>query len=237
MLHYICAVFMDEYKEEKLFDLLSPYLSLPPYLSDYCKNKENVYKKTFNHPHIKLDRYRIGGPFNEILSLKNGEKAYIAKVSDIDFSINQKTYEKALRFWETCVEEKPQNQGKIFPSYFKKEFYQDIYKTKEYFAKTEATFLPFAFLSSETGWQESGKISWLYSLKKYLSKINFIPFPPCPPHRAKKIYLMNKGDLVWAYASEESLKEKKAFEKKFMDFIKSPENQDKILVAVDCSVC
>lgn len=227
MLHYICAVFIDKNKGEKLNDLLSPYLS------DY-KNEENVYKKAVYHPHMKFDWYCVGKNFNKILSLKNGEKAYIAKVSDIDFSIHQETYEKALRFWEAFIEEKPtEGQENIFFSPFKKEFYQETYKTKEYFAKTEATFLPYAFLSSETGWQESGEISWLCSLKKHLIKSKYIALPL----RYVETICSNQGDLGWTYASEKSLKEKKAFEKKFMDFVESPGNQDKILVVVDCTVC
>lgn len=159
MSHYPVAVFVDKGKREDLDELLAPYdedLEVEEYLDEDGE-------KTICNPDAKWDWYRVGGSYCECLPLKNGKKATIAKVSDIDFGINKEAYEKAERFWEVVVEGKALKDGeseKDFFTIYKPLYYKDFYKTKEYFAESKASFRPFAFLSSETGWQEAEEMGW-----------------------------------------------------------------------------
>lgn len=160
MSHFALAVFLDRQKEEDLDELLAPYdenLEVEEYWD------EEYQEKTTYNPDSKWDWYSIGGRFSEMIPLKKGGKATIAKVKEIDFGVDKKAYEKAKRFWEVVVDGEPLKEGEKkedFSTIWKTEYYTDTYGDKEYFATHSATFVPYAYLSAETGWQEPGEMGW-----------------------------------------------------------------------------
>ena len=86
-----------------------------------------------------------------------------AQIKDIDFTMDQALYDKAIRFWEVYVDGEPLKEGEDpegMDSYYRPEYYRDFYGTKEAFAKERASFQPWAFVTSDEGWQQKGQMGW-----------------------------------------------------------------------------
>ncbi len=85
-----------------------------------------------------------------------------ARVQDCDFSQNQEAYKKALRFWEVAVEGKPrtaEEKDAFFGIYLPK-YYIQQYGTKENFARHQSIFLPYAYVTPDGEWHETGHMGW-----------------------------------------------------------------------------
>jgi len=142
----------------------------------------NVYSNY--NPDSRWDWYQIGGRWSGLLKLKPGattgklgdrswtnkdldipkDRADIAQIKDIDFSVSEDSYKKLIRFWELKVEgQEPQNEEEkemVESSHLNKEFYKDRYKTKEEYAKCASSFSTFAVITPDAEWHEKGEMGW-----------------------------------------------------------------------------
>lgn len=131
----------------------------------------------WHNPKAKWDWYTIGGRWEGLLTVNDkgiAEEEYfvgddgicttnVAKIKNIDFSINKEKYETSLRFWELYIEDdKPKNEEEEElknSSIYRKEFFLERYKNKETYAKAISSFSTFAVLTDED-WFEKGSMGW-----------------------------------------------------------------------------
>ena len=111
------------------------------------------------NPDAKWDWYQEGGRWNGELRTKDGEAVNDGMVGDIDWSADPVEAEKAKRFWEGYVEGKPQD-GEEYDDFWKPEYYIDQYKTKEAYMESQSKARPFAMITSEGEWIETGSMGW-----------------------------------------------------------------------------
>lgn len=85
-----------------------------------------------------------------------------ARVQDCDFSQDQEAYKKAIRFWEVAVEGKPRTaeEKDAFFGIFLPKYYIQQYGTRENYAKHQSIFLPYAYLTPDGEWHETGRMGW-----------------------------------------------------------------------------
>lgn len=149
-------------------------------------NKEKTHYGYYINLHSKWDWYVIGGRWAGSLKLKKdvdkskydnpnfswgwdekSKKEVLENSSvdqairgDIDFSRDEKVYNKSLRFWEIVIEDSELKNGEEKPfSMYKKEYYLEKYKTKEKYAELQSEFGTFAVLK-DGEWFEKGEMGW-----------------------------------------------------------------------------
>ena len=119
----------------------------------------NLYA-TYN-PDARLDYWLEGGRWNGQLLLKDGTRANSAKIKDIDFSLNQEEYKRALRFWDIIVNHKPLEPDEKKPfNLWNDEYYREFYGTRENYARRHASFHTHAVVTSDGLWLEPGEVGW-----------------------------------------------------------------------------
>lgn len=118
------------------------------------------------NPNAKWDYWSIGGRFHGLLKVcgKEDPARYDqAQIKDIDFSMDQEIYDKAVRFWEVYVEKaplKPDEDSQDFNSFYSPKYFKDFYGSKEGYAEDRAYFTPWAFVTSDGRWIEKGEMGW-----------------------------------------------------------------------------
>lgn len=128
------------------------------YNEEYIGPDGEIYA-TYN-PNGKWDWYVIGGRWNNCLKTKDGKQVNYCYVKDIDLTPNKEKYQAAKRYWELVVEEQPLKENETKPfSFYNKEYYLDLYKTKENYATLQSLFSTYALLV-DGEWIEPGKIGW-----------------------------------------------------------------------------
>lgn len=126
----------------------------------FITDKQGNLYSTAN-PDAKWDWYEEGGRWKDFLRLKDGTRATSAKIKDVDFSINDSDYQKALRYWDLVVEHKPLEPGEEMPfSMYKPEYYKDFYGDRETYARRQAGFHTFAVVTSDGIWLEEANMGW-----------------------------------------------------------------------------
>ncbi len=120
------------------------------------------------NPLSKWDWWVIGGRWSGELCVKDEWVDY-GKIKDIEFdkmpNNKQKIYNNAILFWKLFVDEKePANdKEKEYKEneicLFKKEYYLNRYKTKEYYAEICSTWYTHSLLYNGE-WYESGEMGW-----------------------------------------------------------------------------
>lgn len=188
MSHYTVAVFSRD--ENQVDELLAPFNEdvEPGYPfavfeedDDYDVDAVCGKRGYWHNPDARWDWYCIGGRWAGLLKLKeecvdkyfpsnNGElRNYAGQIScdsalveDCDFSPDQDDYNRALRFWDIVVEGKPKTaeEEKSFFGLYSGEYYVKQYGTRENYAKHQAAFLPYAFLTEDGEWHETGHMGW-----------------------------------------------------------------------------
>ena len=124
-----------------------------------CETDEegNIYS-TYNQS-SRWDWWEIGGRWKGSLLL-NGNKVDSGRIGDLDFSIDEKAYNKALRFWDVAVDHKPAEPGEDFCSFYNENYYQKVYGDRETYARCMAQFSSFAVLLPDGSWYERGSMGW-----------------------------------------------------------------------------
>lgn len=170
MSHFNVAVF-HEFEDVQLEDLLAPFDEQvegdSPYAEfeedDCCEVDERTGKRGYwQNPNARWDWYEVGGRWNNMLKKHDGTRCDSALVSECDFSPNEVSRKKALRFWEINVEgAKPTEAEKNeFWNIYKPEYYIEQYGDKETFADSWARFETFAFLTADGEWNEVGRMGF-----------------------------------------------------------------------------
>lgn len=114
----------------------------------------------WENPNAKWDFYRVGGRASGILKLKTGGTANVAKINDLDLSMDKEAYNDAIRFWKVEVEGIPKKDDEDFFNMYGPSYYIDRFGTKENYATDRATFKTFAMLLPTGEWLEKGEMGW-----------------------------------------------------------------------------
>lgn len=134
---------IDEY-ERQLWDIF------------HLEVDENLNAINRFNSRAKWDWFVVGGRWQGTMPLKDGTFEDWAKIKDVDFSGDNKKYNKALRFWEVFVDEEELKDGEDpedFKTYMSKVHFLSAYKTKENYAKAYSSFSTYALLI-EDDWIE-----------------------------------------------------------------------------------
>ena len=116
----------------------------------------NLYSS--DNPNGRWDWWIEGGRWEDCLRLKDGTRANSAQIKDIDFNPDEKEYERALRFWDIVVEHAPLKICEEKPfSFYKEEYYREIYGDRETYAKQQAQFYTYAVITPNGLWYEQNK--------------------------------------------------------------------------------
>lgn len=133
------------------------------YLAEHYEADKDGNLFDDSNPNAKWDYWDTEEEWLNILRLKNGEMVNSAKLKDIDFSSDPEEYQRALRFWDIVVEDKPLKPGeeKGLPMYYwKPEVYKELYGDRETFAKLKSSFTTFAVITPNGIWHEPGTMGW-----------------------------------------------------------------------------
>ena len=121
-----------------------------------------VWGQWYN-PCAKWDWYQKGGRWNGMLRLKAGGTADEALVKEVDWLPDEAKLRAAERFWEVVVEGQPLQPGEQeedFFSLWKPEYYVEQFGTKEHYAMAQASIMPFAMITADGEWLETGELGW-----------------------------------------------------------------------------
>ena len=188
MSHFNVAVF--SHTPDEVDALLAPFIEQvepnSPYAvfeedEDYEVDEATGKPGRWYNPNARWDWYCVGGRWAGLLRLLEGRtgrygsecdalermelgegRCDSALVRDCDFSQNEEAYKKALRFWEVAVEGKPRTdeEKEDFFGIYKPEYYRQQFGTPENFAKHQSIFLPYAYLTPDGEWHETGRMGW-----------------------------------------------------------------------------
>ena len=132
------------------------------------------------NPNAKWDWWEIGGRWRNFLRLlpektgKRGSDCYLqvgdvcypercdhALVADCDLSPEPDEINQNIRIWERVVEGSPMRKDeKPVLNIFKPEYYLSQYGDKETYAKMVSYPMPYAFITAEGEWHETGSMGW-----------------------------------------------------------------------------
>lgn len=144
----------------------------------YSKDEKTGKYGYYGNPCAKWDWYVIGGRWKGLLKAKTGEHGEqspiepipdkegrydIAQIKDVDFGIDVNSYVRASRFWEVYVEGKPlaaDEKQSDFTSFYKPQYYEQRYGTKDCFARSSSELSTFAVITNDGEWHEQGSMGW-----------------------------------------------------------------------------
>lgn len=144
---------------------------------------EKTGKRGYWHnPNAKYDYWQTGGRWRGQLRLKKGmtgqygeaswtnkdqptdpTRCDCARLRDCDFSPDEAARTRAVRFWELNVEGKPLRKSENaddFNSYYNKNYYIEMYGTKERYAESCAMFSTHSYISVIGEWEQVGQMVW-----------------------------------------------------------------------------
>ena len=188
MSHFNVAVF--SHTTDEVDALLAPFIEQVEPYSPYAVFEEDEEYEVddstgkpgrWYNPNARWDWYCVGGRWAGQLKLLEGRTGRYgseydaeetkklkkgccdsARVQDCDFSQDQEAYKKALRFWEVAVEGSPRTaeEKDAFFGIYQPKYYIQQYGTKENFAQHQSIFLPYAYLTPDGEWHETGRMGW-----------------------------------------------------------------------------
>ena len=155
---------MDESVQPEWSEFISDRLAL----EERCEKEHHLYqkpqadcedcegeglRKTTYNPDSKWDWYQVGGRWGGLLQKKDGIRADVAKVKDIDFKeMESKARENAEKSWE---ESKDMDSTE---RYFR--FGIEKNQTKEKYLADAITFTTYSVLTGDKQWHERGQMGW-----------------------------------------------------------------------------
>lgn len=132
------------------------------YISEDLTDEDGNLYSTYN-PDSKWDWYQKGGGFSGMLRTKDGKKYDEAYIKDLDFSVDQDEYNRALRFWDVVVEHAPLEPGEKnddFWSFYNENYFRDYYVNRENYARIRSSFLTYAVITPNGVWHSKGNMGW-----------------------------------------------------------------------------
>ena len=182
MSHFSVAVLTTDKSQsvDELLELYSAELTVAPYLvytkQEAIEKGRKLYPQSSDKEGWKIKlllkiqknlnkiihKYKFiaenPGRWENCLRLKNGTRADSAQIKDIDFNPDEKEYKKALRFWDIVVEHAPLKICEEKPfSFYKENYYREIYGDRETYAKKQAQFYTYAVITPNGLWYEQNK--------------------------------------------------------------------------------
>lgn len=126
----------------------------------YCKYKQDenipdedaVFGYYFN-PNAEWDWFEIGGRWNNSIKTKSGVFCNSCKISEIDFTPDERKMEINRRFWEIVVDKEPLKEGEKKPfCFYTEEYLKKLYGDKETYALRNSTFSTYSILTPDGEW-------------------------------------------------------------------------------------
>ena len=137
---------------QEKYQLMSETDRLRAYFGRIIDEEGNIWS-TYN-PQSRWDWYSVGGRWGKHpIPLKDGSSAVECPVSEIDFGIDQKEYDDALKRWSELTE--TDENGLL-----KSEYFKIRYKDAETFARSQSQFSTHAIVIPDGKWVEKGKMGW-----------------------------------------------------------------------------
>lgn len=117
------------------------------------------------NPNSKWDWYKVGGRWDNIVPLKDGNLVNTASMCDVDIEYrDEKVYKDAIRFWQLYIDGQPpeteHDKELTKHTFYKKEYFVERYETAENYAAHQAGFSFYAALLPTGEWLEPGKMGW-----------------------------------------------------------------------------
>lgn len=116
-----------------------------------------------DNPNSKWDWYQIGGRWSSTFKTKDGQQVNRCRLGDLDTDFDEKEYNRSIRFWEVVVEGDAIKDGEDeedFLTFHETNYYTERYKTKENFAKCNASFHTYSIITPDGKWHEPGRMGW-----------------------------------------------------------------------------
>lgn len=132
------------------------------YISEGMTDEDGNLYSTYN-PNSKWDWYQKGGRWSGLLKTKDGEKCNEAYIKDLDFSVDQEVYRRALRFWDVHVDHAPLEPGEQesdFWTLYNEKFFRDYYLNRENYARIRSSFSTYAVITPNGVWHSKGEMGW-----------------------------------------------------------------------------
>lgn len=115
---------------------------------------------TYN-PESKWDWWSVGGRWNNALVQFDGKTCNCAAAQDVNFGIDDAAYRDAERFWEAYVDGGEEIRARDdFRAFYRRGYYVEQFGTKERYASMSASRRPYAFVTADGEWYETGKMGW-----------------------------------------------------------------------------
>lgn len=137
--------------------------------AEYCgyrKQNENVPDEDasfgyYSNPNAKWDWYQEGGRWNNSIKTKSGVFCNSCKISEIDFTPDERDMKMNRRFWEIVVDKEPLEEGEEEPfCFYTEEYLKKLYGDKETYALCKSTFSTYSILTPDGEWLEPGEMGW-----------------------------------------------------------------------------
>lgn len=142
------------------------YPTFEEYMEEYAGYTKDTEKGEYGYwenPNARWDWWQIGGRYSNWFKTKSGLSADYCQIGELDLSLDQKEYQRAIRFWEINVEGAPlqpdENEDDFF-NFYNPEYLRKQYGTKEEYATSQADCAPWAFVTFDGVWCEQGKMGW-----------------------------------------------------------------------------
>lgn len=164
------------------------YATFDEYMEDYAgynKDEETGLYGYWENPNHKWDGYVVGGRWSDLLSLKNGSKADLAKIKDIFFLgapadaaadvVDDLREEEVMAMVagfkvpfhmsaeiQRQADELAEEWDKVAAGkgWCKPEYYAQHYGTKENYIQDSLAFGTFAVLTADGKWHSKGEMGW-----------------------------------------------------------------------------
>lgn len=156
----ICAA-----NDDELFEAYRIYNDTD--MSCVDENKNFTYMM---NPNAKWDWWQVGGRWENFIKLndigvQNNHRHFAdsAQIKEIDFSVRQKDYDYAMRFWQINIEGDELKEGERkddFFCFYKPEWYKERYHDAETYATAMSTLNTYAVVLPDGTWCGKGNMGW-----------------------------------------------------------------------------
>jgi len=164
------------------------YATFEEYMKDRFSSEWNEEQQDYGYwhnPQGYYDYWSIGGRWRRILPASQGSVGETSweytmdkeafddseregyydstQLKYFNNSIDNRQYQRSIRFWEVHVEKSPIQKGEdasYFFDMYKPEYYIRRYKTKENYAKINSEFYTYAMLLPDGQWYQPGNMGW-----------------------------------------------------------------------------
>ena len=131
-----------------------------------CKQDENIPDEDaefgyYSNPNAKWDWYQEGGRWNNSIKTKSGVFCNSCKISEVDFTPDERNMKINRRFWEIVIDKEPLKEGEKEPfCFYTEEYLKKLYGDKETYALCNSVFSTYSILTPDGEWLDPGAMGW-----------------------------------------------------------------------------